>query len=493
MGADIQSRGPSLFARFCWAVAAGLQQGCAQRSCVLRAVVLVAWLLSASHSAAASGEFVPIEGSVATVEGRQVAGPLGAVFSLPGKAILSLGPNTEATLIPKPQMLALNGAKLTPTYSVFLRSGKVEVTIPNNAGVALLVACPADVRVISQRGSSAVLASGRSSLVWTEREPLLISQKERMGKLRPGVVRRYAKDAPPEDTKVLEAPQWLKGTGLWLAMPDKAQLKDFAWSPVAGVASYRIEVRNKETGGLVAAASQVETSLNRPLELAPGNYELFVRGIDANTMPGESSLPYALQIVGVDVPAGAKLQPGARIEMSKAQTVQLKNANGLSLKRAREHQSRPASDPVGIADGQPTPLMIQKGDSSNAFLMWLLPMQSPVAAYVGPKRVLWPSDTVELEVRWVDNKGRRLPEDILTSVTVYVGIEPVDVTWDKQGDIWHATLSPQPGTGPWVVRLEVTDQAGSLLARDFVEVERKRGHYLATTDAGSSSASTSTK
>ena len=69
---------------------------------------------------------------------------------------------------------------------------------------------------------------------------------------------------------------------------------------------------------------------------------------------------------------------------------------------------------------------------------------------------------------------------------MYVGIRPVEVAWDKQPDVWNAKLEAQPGPGPWVVRLEVRDQGGELLARDSLEVvQRPRQHYFAETDVSS--------
>jgi len=191
-------------------------------------------------------------------------------------------------------------------------------------------------------------------------------------------------------------------------------------------------------------------------------------------MPGNLSSPLLLQVVGVDVPTGARLQPGARIEISESQTVQLRNAAGLTLKRASERTSRPASEPIGIVNGDPTPLLIQGSDSSDACLVWLLPKKSPVVAYVGPKWAIWPHESVDLEVRWTDVNGRRLPARVEPTVTVYVGLEPVDVTWNKDINVWRAQLNPRAGHGPCVVRLEIRDQTGTILARDFVEVQRRR-------------------
>lgn len=439
----------------------------------------------AEKNASALGELGPVGGNPAPGAMRRITGDHGADYELPGGIHVCLTPGSEATVVPQPQMLALSGAKRTPTYSVYLKRGHVDVEIPESSSGAVAVAGPADVRVISQRGASAVSATERGVFVWTERHPLLISQKERLSRLRPGTVRKYSSVSPPQDYQSIDAPSWVAGRRVWLAMPDRASVTDLSWSPVAGAVSYRIELRDASTGKPIANTDQKETTLRQAFPLAPGNYQLYVRAVDRNEMPGSLSAALPLQIVGVDVPAGAELQPDARIEMSHSQTIQLKNADGLSLKRASERTARPASEPVGIANGKPTPLMIQANDNAaEACLVWLVPRQSPVAAYVGPKWVIWPHEAVDLEVRWTDSSGHRLPDDVDPNVTVYVGIEPIDVSWNKQADVWRANLGPQPGHGPWVVRLEIRDQTGTLLARDFVEVERRPTHKYLAASAG---------
>jgi hypothetical protein len=430
--------------------------------------------LAVEQRAFAGSELSPVQGRASIVNGRSIAGSEGALYRLPGGIRIALGPNAEASLAAQPQMLALTSGKRTPTFSVFLRSGRVDVDIPEKTFGAVAVAGPSDVRVIARRGRSSTLASGQSLYTLSEKYPLLVSQKERLATLAPGMVRQYSKNEPPTDRPALSAPRWLAGRQVWLALPEVAKISDFAWSPVNGATFYTVELRQAETGDLLGGFQQISTKIGETLPpLGPGNYQLSVRASDGIGLPGLNSAPLRLQIVGVNVPTGATLQPDARIELSRSQTVQLKNAEGLSLKRSRERLTRPASEPVGIADGRPTPILIQGKDLGAPCLIWLLPSQTPVSAHVGPKWVFWPHESVELEVRWSDSGGRRLSPDVEPTVTVLVGVEPVDVTWDKQTDVWHANLAPQPGRGPWVVRLEVHDQLGALLARDFVEVKQQ--------------------
>jgi len=442
-------------------------------------------LLSAvSETSFATTQLAPFQGSASIVGGRNIAGTEGAHYRLPGGIRVTLGPNAEASIAAQPQMLALKSGRRTPTYSVFLGSGKVDVDIPEGSAGAVAVAGPADVRVIVQRGQISTLATGHDMYALSAKYPLLVSQKDRLSTLVPGVIRQFSRATPPTDHPALSAPKWLTGRQVWLAIPTTARISDFSWSAVPGARSYILELRHADNGQLLGEFIEKSTNVGEILPpLTAGNYHLVVRATDQLGLSGLESLPLRIQIVGVDVPPGAQLKPDARIELAPTQTIQLNNADGLLMTRSRERRRRPASEPVGVSNGQPTPIMIQRDDSTSPCLVWLIPGKTPVTAHAGPKWVIWPQQSVTLEVRWSDAFGNRLASDIEPVVGVFVGIEPVDVTWDKQPEFWRAVLAPQPGHGPWVVRLEVRDQQGGLLARDFVEVERRPTHHVITASA----------
>ena len=269
-----------------------------------------------------------------------------------------------------------------------------------------------------------------------------------------------------------------------LAIPEAVQVSNFTWTPVIGAHSYTIALRRAENGEQLGEFRQSSTRLAQALPpLAVGNYQLVVRAIDELELAGLESEPLRLQIVGVKAPAGAKFHADARVELPQSQTIQLNNADGLTLTRSSERVKRRASEPIGVSDGKPTPILIEGDKSDSPCLMWLLPGKTPVSAHVGPKWVIWPQESVNLEVRWTDALGQGMASDVEPVVNVFVGIEPVGVIWDKKPDAWRARLSPQPGHGPWVVRLEVHDQKGGLLARDFVEVEPRPKHHPLTAPA----------
>ena len=199
--------------------AAGCFEGPALLGVSAALLRVCSWLLPVviAYTASASLQLAPTQGNPAVLESRNIAGNQGARYRLPGGIRVSLSPDAQASIAAQPQMLALASGKRTPTYSVFLKSGKVDVDLPENNTGAVAVAGPADVRVIARRGQFSSLVTGHAVYAFSPKYPLLVSQKERLSTLPPGVVRRFSRAEPPVDRPALSAPKWLAGQKIWLA------------------------------------------------------------------------------------------------------------------------------------------------------------------------------------------------------------------------------------------------------------------------------------
>ena len=53
-----------------------------------------------------------------------------------------------------------------------------------------------------------------------------------------------------------------------------------------------------------------------------------------------------------------------------------------------------------------------------------------------------------------------------------LGIEPIEVSFTRDGNRLVGTVPPTAVPGPWVLRVEVKDQFGALLGRDFLEIAK---------------------
>ena len=48
--------------------------------------------------------------------------------------------------------------------------------------------------------------------------------------------------------------------------------------------------------------------------------------------------------------------------------------------------------------------------------------------------------------------------------------EPIELSLQRSADGWQGDLAPRPGAGPWILRVEVADEAGHSLGRNFLEI-----------------------
>ncbi|HKY39433.1 MAG TPA: hypothetical protein VJN18_26020, partial [Polyangiaceae bacterium] len=70
--------------------------------------------------------------------------------------------------------------------------------------------------------------------------------------------------------------------------------------------------------------------------------------------------------------------------------------------------------------------------------------------------------------------GQAVPEWLELKPEVKLGIEPIDVAFTRNGNRLVGTVPPTDKPGPWVLRVEVRDQFGALLGRDFLEIAKAR-------------------
>ena len=91
---------------------------------------------------------------------------------------------------------------------------------------------------------------------------------------------------------------------------------------------------------------------------------------------------------------------------------------------------------------------------------------------IGPSRAVWPKDAIQIVVELKAKGGQGVPEFLELKPEVMLGIEPVEVAFTRDGNRLVGTVPPTDKPGPWVLRVEVKDQFGALLGRDFLEIAK---------------------
>ena len=82
----------------------------------------------------------------------------------------------------------------------------------------------------------------------------------------------------------------------------------------------------------------------------------------------------------------------------------------------------------------------------------------------------WPKEGLAISVRLIDEEGYEVPEEFSVSCKVTVNIAPTEPSWERTGSTLHTLLERPESNGPWMVRVEVADESGIPLGKDFTEV-----------------------
>ncbi len=438
-------------------------------ACVMAGAICV---LSAGEPQAAPLVPTVVHGAGSTSGGLFTAGPDGAEWLLPSQTTLRLSPHGVMRVFARPQSLELEPGPKTPTWSVALSRGRLDVQVPAKPRSALLASIDRVSAVVTS-GSATVLA-----------EPGVVSVANSGGAVRTYIEGRWttvevghlsqidAEHGFGADSALLASPSFSKGPRIWFTGAEPARVAGFEWGKVDGAVSYDLELRQ---GTRVVGSERVEeTKLAHELaRIEPGEYQLAVRSVDARGIEGRWSEALALRAIGVELPPGGYLENGG-IFLSGGQKVHFSRTEGLEMTYLGAGKYVPANEEVGLYRNQRTIVSFRYPHSTEDTVARLEPRDVYADVFAGPKLATWPRDPVTLRVRLRTRAGAPVPAFIEVVPTVMVGVEPLSVSWQKDGDELRAVVPPQASRGPWVIRVDVADQFGIALGRDFVEIAEQK-------------------
>lgn len=435
--------------------------------------------LTAAPARAETSQVQPkvLSGDFTRLRGQMVTKSKAAEVALPNGARIRVRENTDASILTDAQSLMLLPGKKIATYTVILRRGIVEVDVPEapQSRVAVAVGTPADTRVLTLSGKSAVRVSGRNVSAVSYTGLATATHGPKLARVPNGVVRQYRAGGEVVDRPLLDATRSIGGRRVWLSPPNgAAQPSGYVWAPVGGAIGYAISLRAQGSHESLYDAIVTNPVIEGcPRRLLPGKYELAVAAVDSDGFTSNKKTTAIVHVVGLDLPGGAVALPKDTVQVTSEQRVRLTHTEGLTLTTADHRSNVAASEAFGLEGLDRAVVLIHPKGGGDSATLTLVRREPSVSAWVGPKLATWPDDPINLQVSFMDHFGRPTPTEVEPTIRVLVGTEVVNVTWDKQGTLWQAKLPPPPeGRGPWVVRLEVVDQHGNIIGRDFAEVTK---------------------
>jgi len=399
-----------------------------------------------------------------------VAGEAGAIIRLGDGSSLDLAPGASLRIQPV-MPIPIGPGEPVKTQTVTLLRGKLGVNASARGKVKRAV-------LFKGHHKAQIIVSGEASLSLKDET---LSAVNLAGKLLATTANDWtdvpvqkafslSKDDPkPQLRDLLPAPKAAAGRSVTTSMSDASAALTLAWSAVPRAAGY--EVRVARVGGPVLRRVTLRDAQVSLGGLPVGSYEARVQAQDEGGLDGDTSPPVRLAVMGIDLPPGGFRSASSAVQVAEGQTISFTASDGVEV----AYDTGTAYVPVGkgfVMHGTtPRLLRFRTPGSTLDEALRVEPRSLAATVEIGPKNARWPRDTLTITVRLVNRTGGATPPNIKMEPLVTLGVTPVQATFQDDGaGGLKATIAPQPGKLPNVIRVEVKDQYGIFLGRNFLEV-----------------------
>ncbi len=395
----------------------------------------------------------------------------GKHWQIPGGPSLRARPGTELRVLGQPQQIQITAGRRLPVYTVILKSGGVEVEVPRGSQSAVVLSAPRQLTVLVRAGRAGLRAiNGQVSLANVDGDILVGHDARHFKALRPGMVRHFEAHGVAEDT-LLEPPTDLAGQRVLVSTGQPVAMEKLWWRARSGAEGYRVElVREGELVPLLRVDTRDPILPRQSLRLAAGQYRLAVRALDAFGFESKSALESSLHVVAARLPAGGYVDGAGNIRVVPGSLVDFLHLEGVELSYADfAHERAPSS--IGLSGGEPITLLLRSG-RRDPQLLRIAPRTVRARIAITPARATWPANTLTIDIELEDPSGQPVPDFLEIRPRVLLGVEPMKVSFKRVGRALRAVVPARSGRGPWVVRVEVSDQFGVPLGRSSLEIAK---------------------
>jgi hypothetical protein len=397
-------------------------------------------------------------------------GPAGAEWALPGGARVSAEGGSELRVIGAPQHLDLGAKHKVPSYTVMLQSGLVHAHVPSDGSTAIVVSAPRKTSALVAAGEAIVVAGAEVAVANAQGITSIGVVGQPFHQVETGMVEVVGAPKRP----LLHSPLMGDSPSVLFSFGKPVELGALAWSAVPAARSYRVELRDERSHRVVARTETDATSLPAGLAaLEPGRYSVRLVAVDGVGFESATPVARPLSVVEIGLPPGGFIDAEGAVRCSAGSNVELGGVEGVEMSYGHEGAFVPAPPSLGLFRTQGSLLRFRVAGTLTARDLWLFPRTTRARIEFGPRAPKWPGTPLSIHVRLDDRDGE--PDGMELKPLVTVGVDPVAVDFTRQGSLWQGVLPAQTGRGPWVVRVQVKDQHGIELGRDFVEIAARAG------------------
>ncbi len=451
-------------------VRGSMHQGWIGRAC---RIVLGLALFTTARPAGASERIELVSGATKKHFGLLVAGDAGAVYAMPGGIQVSAAPGTEFKVFSSVQSLQLGPGQRTRGYSVFVRDGRLDVSVAEKQSIpsALMVSAPKKLTSIVVAGKASVFASEARAVVVNREGKSLTQVGAGWVSISAGSQRVRDAKRPTGDTEqTILAPTEIKGKMVRAAFQAEATLGDLGWSRVPGAKAYAVSIVDLSNGKEVLHSRTASTALETPPSVSPGRYEIRVHAIDSEGIDSSLARTRTLHVIGAEVPEGSSFGESDTVYLGARQQLKLSHVSGLKMTYGRADYYVDVPSAVGLYRNQKTSVTFKDAASGDKLVVKLLPRALSAEIALSPRTAVWPRDKITISVKISDPRGSQASASAIPTFKLRLGLKPLKAAWTHTGNVWRTSIEPQGGAGPWVLRVDVSDQQGAPLSRDFVEI-----------------------
>ncbi|MCA9596033.1 MAG: hypothetical protein KC776_22115 [Myxococcales bacterium] len=423
---------------------------------------LIAALLVGGTSSAAPNRPHLVAGSVSMRGVLYDVGKDGSTWEMPGKAKVRLAAGSSIRMFRTPQYLQLSPGKPTRTYTMVLVTGTAYVDTAGSE-TAVLLTTTDKVSAIVRHGHAALAHRGAEHAVLnSDAEVLLSTGGGPYAAVAAGRRIGIDREGTLSDRPIPAAPVFQGGSRVWVANAGIANVSGVAWTATGK--SYSVTLGEQQF--LTKTATLPST------RLPTGRHELVVTPLDELGLPGTPSKPLAMYVVQAVVPEGSFVDARGVVRLGRGQAVSFEGSTGLNVSYGAEGRFFRAHGAIQLPENRPTTVYFHAPGSFELARTRVEPRGIEARISFTPKNAVWPDQALHVRVALRDREGAAAPAWIEPHVRVLVGVEPVELDVEKRDDGLWATVPPADTPGPWVVRVEVEDQYGIPLGRNFTEVAR---------------------
>lgn len=411
-----------------------------------------------------------VTGAVERVADGVRVGSDGAEWVMPGGSRVTASLGAELRVLGVPQPVVLAGNKKVPGYTVLVRSGLVRAHVPGNGKSAVILAAPKNTSLLVFSGQGSVVAGRQVAVANAGGVASVGSGGEPFRALEPGTV-EVVEGGTGVRRPLVAPPSLLRGSFVVISHGADASLGEIAWDPVPEADGYRVELHDAASGGVVARTRVGEARLAPGFaRMPPGKYTLSVASVDRTGLESGKPAEQPVGAIGLALPAGGYVDGSGIVRFPAGSSLALSNVEGVEMTYGSARLFVATPPKLELLAGEPRLVRFRMSGSVLDSPVWLVPRDARARIEFGPKAPRWPDAPLEIRIRVEDARGQAAPDFIQARPRVLVGLDRADVTFSRRGEWLRGVLPAQKGKGPWVVRVEVEDQNGIALGRDFVEI-----------------------